>query len=141
MDSLSSSAKAAAADILPPDGYYVGVVDSYDGENALWTLRYDSLGTLDKVPTTQLCEIFQSSGCHEGGHLWIGKDVLYEDEQSVWHGKVHSFCPARLKRTKLVKKKSTKKMVLLDVKPYNFWRVKFENEEIYFQVPCFKYLQ
>ena len=141
MDSLSSSAKAAAADILPPDGYYVGVVDSYDGENALWTLRYDSLGTLDKVPTTQLCEIFQRSGCHEGGHLWIGKDVLYEDDQALWHGKVDSFCPARLKRTKLVEKKSTKKMVLVDVKPYNFWRVKFENEEICFQVLSFQYLQ
>ena len=141
MDSLSSSAKAAAADILPPDGYYVGVVDSYDGENALWTVRYDSLRIFDKVTTTELCKLVRNSGCHEGGHLWIGKDVLYEDDQALWRGKVHSFCPARLKRTKLVKKKSTKKMVLLDVKPYNFWRVKFENEEIYFQVFCFKDLQ
>ena len=141
MDSLSSSANASAADILPPDGYYVGVVDSYDGENALWTVRYDSLRIFDKVTTTELCKLVRNSGCHEGGHLWIGKDVLYEDDQALWRGKVHSFCPARLKRTKLVKKKSTKKMVLLDVKPYNFWRVKFENEEIYFQVFCFKDLQ
>ena len=111
------------------------MVDSYDGENARWTLRYESLGILEKVTTLQLCEIFQSSRCHEGGHLWIGKNILYEDEQAAWKGKVHSFCPARLKRTKLVKKKSTKKMVLQDVKPYYFWRVKFENEEIYFQVP------
>ena len=112
-----------------------------------YTLRYDALGMEEQVNHEEMLSILQVSGCHEGGHLLVGKRVLhvFKNDTDTWEGKIVHFCPGRLKRpmyAKPAKKRSKYKKKqkhatrlnkrLLDITHVDsqyFWRVQFEDQE------------
>ena len=65
----------------------IGIVKVVDGQ---WLIRYDTLGLKEESTGKLVAEILGESACHGGGHLWIGKHVLCEDEEFSWEGTTDS---------------------------------------------------